>query len=36
MADHSEFVQALLGIGTAIVFVAVYVYWRYLPQPHAF
>ena len=29
-------VQLLKGMGTAIVFVAVYAYWRWLPQPHSF
>jgi hypothetical protein len=36
MADDAKFAKSLLGISTAIVFVAAYVYWRYLPQPHAF
>jgi hypothetical protein len=35
-ADDTKFAQSLLGIRTAIVFIAAYVYWRYLPQPHAF
>ena len=29
-------VQLLKGVGTAIVFIAVYGYWRWLPQPHSF
>jgi hypothetical protein len=29
-------IQSLKGISTAIVFVAVYMYWRWLPQPHSF
>jgi hypothetical protein len=28
--------QFLKGIVIAVVFVAVYVYWRWLPQPHSF
>jgi hypothetical protein len=29
-------VQFFKGIGIAAMFIAVYSYWRWLPQPHAF
>ena len=29
-------IQFLKGVGTAVVFIAVYSYWRWLPQPHSF
>jgi hypothetical protein len=29
-------IQFLKGVGAAAVFIAVYAYWRWLPQPHAF
>ena len=29
-------IQFLKGVGAAVVFIAVYGYWRWLPQPHSF
>jgi len=29
-------IQYLKWVGTAVVFIAVYAYWRLLPQPHSF
>jgi len=29
-------IQFLKGVGVAVVFIAVYSYWRWLPQPHSF
>jgi hypothetical protein len=29
-------IQFLKGVGAAVVFIAVYSYWRWLPQPHSF
>jgi hypothetical protein len=29
-------IQFLKGVSTAIAFIAVYWYWRWLPQPHSF
>ena len=29
-------IQFLKGLGAAVVFIAVYRYWRWLPQPHSF
>lgn len=29
-------IQFLRGLGAAVVFIAVYTYWRWLPQPHSF
>jgi hypothetical protein len=29
-------IQFLKGLGAAVLFIAVYSYWRWLPQPHAF
>jgi len=36
MNGYTRLAQFLLRIWTAIVFVTTYLYWRYLPQPHAF
>ena len=29
-------IQFLKGVGAAVVFIAVYAYWRWLSQPHSF
>jgi hypothetical protein len=29
-------IQLLKGVGAAVVFIVVYSYWRWLPQPHSF
>ena len=29
-------VHFLKGIGIAVMFIAIYSYWRWLPQPHSF
>jgi hypothetical protein len=29
-------IQFLKGVGAAVVFIVVYSYWRWLPQPHSF
>jgi hypothetical protein len=36
LVSASAAVQFVKGISAAVMFVAVYAYWRWLPQPHSF
>jgi hypothetical protein len=35
-ASAAATIQLLERAGTTVVFIAVYWYWRWLPQPHSF